>query len=192
MESAEKLHEAIRVLEAAIEDPHAGLPQEVFLFATRIIPMINVDLLIQDDSGRTLLTWREERYWKPGWHVPGGIIRYKETFADRVRAVARLELGAEVSFPQDPIAINQLIQTVRRDRGHFISLLFPCRLLTQPDPALRAGAGAPLPNQWRWHERCPGDLLGVHEIYRRYLEPGAAKETPEPRPQGGPVSTAVS
>lgn len=156
-------------VEAAIPDPHLGLPEEVFLFATRITPMVNVDLLIRDESGRTLLTWRDERYWEPGWHVPGGIIRYKETFAQRVRAVARLELGAQVEFPPAPIAVHELIQARRRDRGHFISLLFPCRLLTPPDPALRAGEGPPLPNQWKWHETCPDDLISVHGIYRKYF-----------------------
>lgn len=169
MGSDESLLGAIRAVEASIANPHAGLPQEVFLFASRITPLVNVDLLIRDDAGQVLLTWRDDGYWTPGWHVPGGVIRYKETMADRIRAVARTELGAEVAFTQPPLAINEFIQPQRRDRGHFISLLFACRILAPPDPALQAGPGAPRPNQWRWHGSCPDDLLSVHEIYRPFL-----------------------
>jgi colanic acid biosynthesis protein WcaH len=35
-------------------------------------------------KGRTLLTWRDDESFGAGWHVPGGIIRYKETAADRI------------------------------------------------------------------------------------------------------------
>lgn len=42
--------------------------------------MVNVDLLIKNvSSNETLLTWREDEYYGPGWHVPGGIVRFKET-----------------------------------------------------------------------------------------------------------------
>lgn len=34
---------------------------------------------------------------RAGWHVSGGIIRYKETAEDRIRATVRRELGAEVA-----------------------------------------------------------------------------------------------
>lgn len=40
----------IAPLEAAIGDPCQGLPEEVFLFVSRVTPMINVDLLIQDEA----------------------------------------------------------------------------------------------------------------------------------------------
>jgi ADP-ribose pyrophosphatase YjhB (NUDIX family) len=160
---------AIAPLEAAIGDPHAGLPEEVFLFVSRIAPLINVDLLIQDDAGRTLLTWRDDEFLGPGWHIPGGIIRYKETSAARIRACALQELGAEVSFDATPLLVLESIQP-HRNRGHFISLLHRCRLLTPPDENLRAhesrllAAGA-----WRWHQGPPPDLLEVHAPYTPFF-----------------------
>ena len=99
--------------EAALGDPRQGLPEEVFLFASRITPLINVDLLIQDDAGRTLLTWRDDELGQ-GWHIPGGIIRYKETSAERIRECARLELGAEVSFDAAPLLV---LETIRPHRS---------------------------------------------------------------------------
>src|SRR5579871_5898505 len=101
--------DAISDIESAIRDPHSGLPEEVFLFASRITPLVNVDLLIQDDAGRTLLTWRDDQFFGQGWHIPGGIIRYKETAAERIRACALQELGAEVSFEAAPALVLETI-----------------------------------------------------------------------------------
>jgi len=93
-----EMKDIINGLDQQVPDPSAGLPEELFLLFSRMTPLVNVDLLIKNEQGKTLLTWRDDGYWKPGWHVPGGIIRYKETLADRVRAVAKNELGAEVEF----------------------------------------------------------------------------------------------
>jgi hypothetical protein len=43
-------------LEASIPDPLTGLPEDLFLFVSRITPIINVDLLIKNESDHTLLT----------------------------------------------------------------------------------------------------------------------------------------
>jgi ADP-ribose pyrophosphatase YjhB (NUDIX family) len=108
----------------------------VFRFVSRVTPLINVDLLIQDDRSRTLLTWRDDEFFGAGWHVPGGIIRYKESAADRIHACAREELSAEVSAEAAPLLVSESI--VEQRRGHHISLLFRCRLLSPPDEARRA------------------------------------------------------
>jgi ADP-ribose pyrophosphatase YjhB (NUDIX family) len=158
---------AISTLESAIGDPRRGLPLEVFRFISRVAPLINVDLLIQED-GRTLLTWRDDEFFGAGWHVPGGIIRYKEKATDRIGACAREELGAEVAFDAEPILVSEFIRE-QRDRGHFISLLFRCRLVTLPDEARRSTTGPPTAGAWRWHEGCPPDLLEVHAPYARFL-----------------------
>jgi len=158
---------AIAPLEAAIGDPRQGLPEEVFLFASRIMPLINVDLLIQDDAGRTLLTWRDDPYFGAGWHIPGGIIRYKETAADRIRACAREELGAEVSFEAAPLLVSETI-SLSRNRGHFVSLLYGCRLVTPPEPARRSQS-RPSPGAWQWHQTCPPDLLEAQAQYSRFF-----------------------
>ncbi len=160
---------SITTLESAIGDPHSGLPEEVFLFASRITPLVNVDLLIQDDAGRTLLTWRDDQFFGQGWHIPGGIIRYKETAAERIRACALQELGAEVSFEAAPALVLETIRP-HRSRGHFISLLYRCRLKTAPADQLRAAdVHPPAAGAWRWHQRPPVDLLEVHAPYARFF-----------------------
>jgi ADP-ribose pyrophosphatase YjhB (NUDIX family) len=160
---------ALAALEAWAPTPSNGLPEELFRFFTRFVPIINVDLLIQDDRHQTLLTWRHDQFYGPGWHVPGGIIRYKETPEARIRATARLELAAEVDFAPQPITVEQWIEPERRDRGHFISLLYRCRLLTGPAPNLRFHGGPPTNGQWAWHECCPPNLIPEQAAFRRYF-----------------------
>jgi ADP-ribose pyrophosphatase YjhB (NUDIX family) len=163
-----ELKRVIETLEPFVQDPSQGLPEDLFLFVSRVTPLINVDLLIKDERNQTLLTWRDDGYWNPGWHVPGGIIRYKETIAARVKAVAKTELGAEVEFDPGPLAVNELIHETRENRGHFISLLYQCRLVTQPDERLRC-CNTPRPSEWMWHGFCPPNMISVHEIYRKYI-----------------------
>jgi len=72
------IHEAIAFLDKQILNPRLGLPGEVFLFISRMSPMVNVDLLIKDENSRTLLAWRDDVFSGAGWHVPGGVLRFKE------------------------------------------------------------------------------------------------------------------
>lgn len=162
------LRRSIEALEAGQSDPRRGLPEDVFLFVSRIVPLVNVDLLIQDDRSRTLLTWRDDEFFGPGWHVPGGIIRYKESAADRIRNCAREELGADVACDSPPLLVSETIRA-QNTRGHFVSLLFRCRLLTAPDDARSAASNPPSPGQWRWHKRCPPDLLEAQRPYARFF-----------------------
>lgn len=162
---------AIDSLDSFIHQPMKGLPEEVFLFVSRLTPLTNVDLLIKNDCGQTLLTWREDAFHQAGWHIPGGIIRFKETFADRISAVADQELGARISFALPPLAIREYIHPSRDVRGHFISFLIQCSLVEMPDEVRKYRQGThPQNGQWAWHNGCPDDLLAVHkEMYRVFF-----------------------
>ena len=86
------LHASIAAIESSVGNPSNGLPEDIFLFVSRLTPLLAVDLLIKDADGRTLLTWRDDEFYGRGWHVPGSILRYKETIGERVRACARDEI----------------------------------------------------------------------------------------------------
>lgn len=156
-------------LESFIKDPSKGLPEEIFLFISRITPLVNVDLLIKNERNQTLLTWRDDGYYPGSWHVPGGILRFRETMAERIRAVAAAELGASLDFSNTPLAMNEVILPVFRNRGHFISFLFQCTLTGAPDEKLRYREGSPRAGEWAWHDACPDNLIPVHEMYRSFI-----------------------
>ena len=159
---------AIASIEDAIADPRQGLPDDVFEFISRVTPLVNVDLLIKDDRSRTLLTWRDDEFFGAGWHLPGGIIRYKESASQRVRACAREELGTDIGCDREPLLVVESIGS-HETRGHHISLLYRCRLAGDPDPSKEARAARPASGEWRWHDGCPPDLLDAQRVYARFL-----------------------
>lgn len=170
--SPDAIRDAIATLRAAIGPaPRSGLPEELFLFVSSLTPLVNVDLLVRDDAGRVLLGWRHDDFYGPGWHVPGGIIRFKEDAARRVAAVAARELGARVRFDPEPLCIHEIVNDVREERGHFISILYACTLETPLDERLRFNPDAPVDGAWDWHAHCPDSLIDVHDIYRPWLAP---------------------
>ena len=115
MKSLDKL---INKIEKKIENPSKGLPEDIFRFISRITPLINVDLLIQNKKKGTLLTWRNagEKY-AAGWHVPGGIIRIGEKIHKRLIKVAKTELGAKIIFNKNVKEINE-IHLDQKNRKH--------------------------------------------------------------------------
>lgn len=161
------LDQALATIEQACPDARLGLGEPLFLAVSRLTPLVNVDLLVVDDGLRTLMTWREDRFYGPGWHVPGGVVRFKESLAARLHAVAALELGAQIAPEPAPVEVFELTAPDRDLRGHFITLAYRCRLQTPLDPARQAPAGArPSAGQWAWFEELPPDTIRQHRIYQ--------------------------
>jgi hypothetical protein len=149
----------------SIPDPRQGLPDSVFEFVLKVTTMVNVDLLIEEPARGTLLTWREDDFGT-GWHIPGGIIRFYEPIEHRIGEVARLELGASV----EPDAFPYDIQQFFARRGHFISLLYRCRL-TSPfaDRSMLHRGGVPRYGAIGWFTDPPDKIYPGHEVYSRHV-----------------------
>jgi len=160
--------DAIAILDRQVPNPSAGLPDELFLYISRTTPLVNVDLLIKDKNGRTLLSWRDDLYSGKGWHLPGGIVRFKESLETRVKKVAETEIGISVNFNPNPVAINQIILKEYKNRAHFISILYKCSLSSAFVPENKGMVNTD-PGYLMWHVTCPDDLLKFHEIYRKFL-----------------------
>jgi len=164
-----KINDALELIDASISNPSEGLPEDIFLFISRYTPLINVDLLIIDDSNRILLSWRDDEYCGTGWHVPGGIIRFRETLEHRILKVAETEIGTAVKFDATPMAINQIFIKERNTRGHYISLLYRC---TVPENFIPQNAGLKedAPGYLKWHDVFPENMITVHHIYKPYFK----------------------
>ena len=80
------------LLEQQIGNPSLWLPKEMFLFNSKITPMINVDLFIRNDQAHTLLMWRKDGIGLSWWHTPGESVRFKEPMACRIAAIAGTEV----------------------------------------------------------------------------------------------------
>lgn len=161
--------EAIKFLEKQVKNLSRGLPEEIFFFVSRLTPMVNVDLLIKDENGRTLLAWRKDQFTEAGWHLPGGIIRFKEKLEKRIMKVAEKEIGVSVKFNPVPIAINQVICN-HRTRGHFISILYQCFLSSKFIPK-NTGLKKTDNGYLKWYSFCPKNIINIHKnMYKKFLE----------------------
>ncbi|MBF0382825.1 MAG: NUDIX hydrolase [Magnetococcales bacterium] len=156
------IKKAIKLLEELEKDPTRGLNEDVFHMVSRLTPLVNVDLLIKDSTERILLTWRSDVYHGDGWHIPGGIVRYKETFSDRLNAVAANELQTTVSFAPEPIKVIQTINDIKT-RAHFISFLFDCKLSGDLPEKIKYRGGKAQIGEWCWFKQAPDDLLEIHK-----------------------------
>ncbi|MGA2223293.1 MAG: NUDIX domain-containing protein [Syntrophobacteraceae bacterium] len=160
---------SIATLVETVPEPSLGLPDSVFYYISRTTPLVNVDLLIKDENGRTLLSWRDDQYAGTGWHVPGGIVRFKERLETRVEKVAEAEIGTAVQFDPTPIALHQIIHEENEIRGHFVSLLYKCFVPGTFKPR-NEGLSQENAGYLAWHDRCPANLLDIQEVYRKYID----------------------
>jgi colanic acid biosynthesis protein WcaH len=167
---ASNLSELLEELLTYVPNAKVGLPQEIFYFISQLTPMINVDLLIKNKNGKTLLTWRDDKFYGPAWHIPGGIIRFKEQIKTRIDKVAETELGCTVRFNPEPLSVHNLINNERDVRGHFVSMLFLCELTSNPDIAKKCNSNNPSHGEWAWHDGAPINLIKPHEIFRRFVD----------------------
>lgn len=150
---------------------HNGLGDDLFLFASTLMPVINVDLLVLDRQDNILLSWRDDAHCGRGWHIPGGCIRFRETVRERVEKTALQELGCKVQFDPDVLHVFEIFSSEPRgiqnaqERAHFITLVIPCRL--EEGFSLEHQAKKPgEPGYLQWFPCLPDDLLDIQNCYR--------------------------
>jgi len=157
--------QAADMMAIACPDARGGMAVPLFLAVSRLTPLVNVDLLVSDADRRLLMTWRADSFYGPGWHVPGGILRFKEPAAHRIAEVARTELGVQVDPASEPWRVLELTSTERDVRGHFITLAYPCRLMGALPGHRRATEHPAQPGQWAWFDQLPSDTIHQHRVY---------------------------
>lgn len=149
-------------------DPRQGIGTEALDAISCLTPIVNVDLLIKNPEGKVLVSWRDDDICGSGWHLPGGIVRYKENLLDRVHKTAVAELGVDVNVDEKPLEINEIILEQEK-RGHFISILYMCK----PVEEISVKTETTLtPGELHWYDYGKDEQLvkGQRGIYTKYLE----------------------
>lgn len=132
-----------------IDKPHEGLPQLVFDALCKIVLFVACELVIINKN-KILLIWRNDKWWR-GWHFPGGLMRYRESFDERINQVASNELGINIINHKFLFPINYH-QSVR---GPVVSLVFLCA--TEMNPA-----------HGKFFEKMPRNIITSHkELWNR-------------------------
>ena len=156
-------------------DASEGLDESLFLLVSSLVPIPNVDLLITNDKGQILLSYREDEFYGSSWHIPGGCIRYGETFEHRLIETSKKELGCVVTFDPEPIAVRNVLrgpnlkQEHPNERGHNIAILFNCHL---PD-GFEIDNGKCKENEngfLKWFDKLPVNFLNIQYDFKDCLE----------------------
>ncbi len=152
----------------SILSPASGLGKNLFHIISSLTPMVNVDLLIIKNKN-VLLSWRHDQFYGPGWHIPGGVIRYREKLESRIRKVAINELNRSAAFiSPEPLLVNELFAKNRNIRGHFISLLYECDIDDKDFPLFdENNFSKNIKNgDCMWHKQIPKDFLVNQCVYK--------------------------
>lgn len=169
------LSEAINQLKTVMGEEgvvaEKGLGEELFLFATSLIPIVNIDILLIDKNCRFILAWRDDKYCGNGWHIPGGCIRLQEQINTRIHACAIDEFGTDVDYISDPILIGEGINrtTEIKERSHSISILYICKV--NDLSKLKDVDGQHIVGHLKWFDKLPDNLVYVQDFYKdKWLE----------------------
>ena len=176
LELSQEQKQAVQILRKARLDTDTGMPQELFLLLSGLIPLSNVDLLITNERGQLLLTRRNDPWYQKSWHIPGGCMHYGESFLHCIQETAKRELGTEVIAAPEPVTANNVIRGVNptkdfpRERGHDVAILFAC---TMPDGwQIDNGGKTPDDDGYMcWFDKLPEDFMEIQHVYDDVLTP---------------------
>ena len=153
--------------------PETGLGEEMFLFASTLMPVVNVDLLVRNSKGEFLLSWRDDPRCGTGWHIPGGCIRFRESVSERAQKTALREFGHPVALASDVLHVFEIFASDNRpitnqnERAHFMTLVItgnmPDDFCIEKQSASPGEAG-----YLQWFAELPDNLLSVQDCYKEH------------------------
>ncbi len=146
------------------------LTHEEFLGIIRLAPLVSIDLIVRDASGRVLVGLRQNEPAKGCYFVPGGRIHKGQTVAEAFEAVAMAELAVALS-PGDATFVGVFDHIYPTNFAgepdcptHYVVLAYEVRPAAPP-----ADLPADQHSEWRW--LTPEELLAddrVHENTKAY------------------------
>lgn len=151
-------------------DASKGIGQDLFLQISQLTPMINVDLVVKSKNmKKTLLAWRDDQYYGPGWHIPGSVVRFKEKMLTTIKRISDKELKSDIDKIKGPLGYHELFNHERNIRGHFISFIYVATLKKEPitvDIKNKDNKNGDL----CWFESSPDNLIKNQLPLKKYLE----------------------
>ena len=152
--------------------PYEGLSREIFLVASQLVPLVNIEIIATNKSRNALiLIYRHDSFYGPGWHLPGGIIRSREDAHERLRKTLSKEMGIDLSQTSTVrcVGISQAIDQQRPVRSHFISLVFALDINDEDMPCMANPQKMYMSGDIASHRDVPTDLIEEHRKYQELI-----------------------
>jgi ADP-ribose pyrophosphatase YjhB (NUDIX family) len=168
MQKTTELDKACLILNKV--DGRDGLGKNLYETISRLTPSVSVELIIRDLRRKmTLLTWRDDELYGPGWHVPGGVVRFKEKLICRAEKVLEKEIGVQSAKISGPVGHHEIFNSERDKRGHFISFVYNVVLHSGLKHTEKTSNDKIYAGDWRWFSVCPDNLISNQEDLRQYI-----------------------
>ena len=104
------------------------LTDEEYEFIFSRVPRLCLDFIIIKDD-RILLSQRDIEPYKGFWHLPGGMVRYKESFDDAAERILQDELGVSPTNKESAGFIEFLKEVNENGlHTHSVSIVFKTKL----------------------------------------------------------------
>lgn len=98
------------------------LPRDLFLQSFSLVPRVALDLLLEDQQGRVLLTKRAKQPYVGIWHIPGSFLLKDETINSCIKRVAKNELTLEKNVKSTLAGVFENLDA--DPRGHVIDIIY--------------------------------------------------------------------
>lgn len=161
------LSDLIKEIESRIEDPSINLPYELFLFGYRNMAITNVDVFVRHKEKGVLLCWRDDEIFGQGWHIPGRVVRHKNSVEKSVKDCFHAELNIpDIDFNRLKfLGVFDYKDETLAERAHGITLTYELEL-----DDLEAEK-YPETDEVKWFKGHPQDLLNCHvDMYGHLLK----------------------
>ncbi len=93
------------------------IPESIFLKIKNNVPLSCVDIILKSKKNEFLLVKRTIEPYKNRWCLPGGIIKRGEKLENKIKEIAKEELGIKLESWK-PIGFYEKIYSTRHDISH--------------------------------------------------------------------------
>ncbi len=149
--------ELVRLLRHVVEEDGGFIPDVAYRQLHGIVPWPAVEVLIYDQEGRCLLTYRDDDF--KGWHIPGGYMKPGEGYLDAChRHVRKENIVRDLKYAL--LIASYAWRHGEHPFGYPLSLICACRaegeISERPD--------------LKWFREIPHDLIPQHRPFLKYFQ----------------------
>ena len=103
------------------------------------------------------------------WHLPGGIIRFREQMIRRVEKVATSECCIIPKNITGPIEYFESIDILQKERSHFITFIFSCQVDIQKTELTFGKDWLTNLEKGKFFKFFPEEMIPLHHKYKKFF-----------------------
>ena len=160
-----------RTLDSLLE-PTKGLGKDLFYLASMLSPQVCVEVFAFIGCTRGIvMVYRDDEFYGPGWHLPGGVIRSRENIATRIGKTLERETGITSHNAKilSCISLAESFDTSKPIRSHFLSIGMLVEVRKQEHLESYSASKQYVNGDCAVHYTLPQDIIKEHKKYISFI-----------------------